>query len=142
MLSGQTEPYPDIALHCIPANALHNQNFCSYGNRTSWEYSVEGSVQTQVLQYTGNSIICDPYGSALVKAVRNEDTLLIADCIICDFPSTQPPETSYLINRRPDLYNVLTAPTAPYPAGESYTYMVNQQDPPTPATPNKNRFDR
>lgn len=142
MLSGQTEPYPDIALHCIPANALHNQNFCSYGNRASWEYSVEGSVQTQVLQYTGNSIICDPYGSALVKAVRNEDTLLIADCIICDFPSTQPPETSYLINRRPDLYNVLTAPTVPYPAGESYTYLVNQQDPPAPATLNKNRCDR
>lgn len=141
-LPGQTEPYPDIALHCIPANALHNQNFCSYGNRANWEYSVEGSVQTQVLQYTGNSIICDPYGSALVKAIRNEDTLLIADCIICDFQSTQPPETSYIINRRPDLYKILAEPTIPYPAGETYTYQVNQKSPPAPATPNRNRCNR
>lgn len=137
-LPGQTEPYPDISLHCIPANALNNQNFCSYGNRAGWECSIEEGVPTKILQYSGNSIICEPYGSALVKALRNEDNLLIADCIICDFQSTQPPEADYIINRRPDLYKILTEKKIPYPSGQIYTYMDNQKTPPPPAAHNKN----
>lgn len=140
-LPGQTEPYPDISLHCISANAFQNQNFCSYGNRANWEYSIEGGVHTQVMQYTGNSTICDPYGTALVKAVRNEDTLLIADCIICDFPSTQPSETNYIINRRPELYTILTEQIIPFPAEKHYTYIPDRAAPPTPADLNKNSCD-
>ena len=128
MLPGQTEPYPDIAEHYIPANALMNFNFCTYSNRADWEYvpgqggDEKGNKDLKALQYTGNSIVCSPYGKSLVAAVANEDCLLICDCIPCDFPPTQPKETNYLINRRPDIWGVLTQETVPFPYGKSYTY--------------------
>jgi 5-aminopentanamidase len=139
MLPGQTEPYPDISEHYIPANALTNQNFCSYGNRAGWEFKKEGGETTNVLQYSGNSIICNPYGKPLVKAIRNEHALLIADCIICDFPSTQPPDTDYLINRRPEIYGILTQMKAvPFPYQRAYDYPVQQPQHADPKRPEKN----
>ncbi|WP_082709935.1 nitrilase-related carbon-nitrogen hydrolase [Burkholderia sp. TSV86] len=139
-LPGQSEPYPDISEHYIPANALQNQNFCSYGNRASWEFKVENGKSENVLEYSGNSIICSPYGKPLVKAFGNQDTLLIADCIICDFPSTQPPDTDYLINRRPEIYGIVTSMEADFPSGKKYRYPAEpkqHQDPDRPDT-NKN----
>lgn len=124
ILSGQTQPYPDVREHYIPANALVNQNFCSYGNKAQFEYISDGSGDyTQVLEYSGNSIICSPYGEPLVQTLGPEEALLIADCVLCDFPSTQPPEADYLINRRPELYSTISSSTAPFPYGTSgYVY--------------------
>ena len=130
LLPGQTEPYPDISEHYIPANALTNQNFASYGNRSKWEYKSDGAGgSTGVLEFTGNSIICDPYGKAMVKAVRNEDALLIADCVICDYPSTQPSSTDYLLNRRPEIYANMTDAHVDFPYGtDGYDYLTDYTD--------------
>ncbi|MGI9282391.1 MAG: nitrilase-related carbon-nitrogen hydrolase, partial [Endozoicomonas sp.] len=133
MLPGQTEPYPDIAQHYIPANALTNLNFCSYSNRAGEEYDTEGNP---VLKYSGNSIICNPYGKAMVAAVNNENCLLIADCLRADIKNIQPADTDYLINRRPEIYGALTKKTVPFPYGKQYTYDPQQhKDPKQPDKP-------
>lgn len=137
ILPGQTEPYPDISEHIVPANALQNQNFCTYSNRAGTEFKVVDGKEIDVLTYSGNSIICSPYGKSMVQALRNEHALLISDCIICDFPSTQPSDTDYLINRRPEIYGVLAqSSNVPFPVGKTYNYPnppVQHQDPARPA---------
>lgn len=139
MLAGQTEPYPDISLHYIPANALTNLNFCSYSNRAGWEYNTDGK---QVLKYSGNSIICNPYGKAMVAAIANEDCLLIADCLMEDIKNTQPADTDYLINRRPEIYTALTKKTAPFPYGKKYVYDPKQHEDPKPAQKSNKEMKR
>lgn len=140
LLPGQTEPYPDISQHYIPANALQNLNFCSYSNRAGEEYSVDQNGNLAgVLKYSGNSIVCTPYGKALVAPMTNEDTLLIADCIYCDYPPTQPDDTNYLINRRPELSGYLTNKTVSFPFGSQYTYPNNPPQHQDPAYPDKNQ---
>jgi predicted amidohydrolase len=138
ILPGQTEPYPNISEHYIPANSLQNLNFTSYSNRAMYEYTVtNGSQVKQGLKYSGNSIVCDPYGHAMVEPVTNQDVLLIADCVYCDYPLTQPADTEYLINRRPELSGYLTNKTVSFPFGKNYTYPDNppqHQDPQQPAT--------
>ena len=144
ILPGQTEAYPDISLHYIPASALQNSNFCSYSNRAGKEYSVTYDsaantyTYTDVLQYTGNSIICSPYGKAMVKAMANQHTILIADCVYSDYPPTQPADTNYLINRRPELAGYLTNKTVSFPFGKTYTYPANPPQHTDPQPPAKN----
>ena len=137
ILKGQTEPYPDISIHCIPANALTNLNFCSYGNRAGWEFNTKTGENSKILQYSGNSIICSPHGKALVRAVSNRDCLLIADCVIDDFPNTQPANTDYISNRRPELCSVITKMEIPFPYGKRYKYpeTPRQQEEPIPPEP-------
>lgn len=141
ILPGQTEPYPDISQHYIPANALQNLNFCSYSNRAGEEYSVTYNAYSgvfdyqPVLKYSGNSIVVSPYGKTIVEPMTNEDALLIADCVYCDYPPTQPADTNYLINRRPELSGYLTNKTVSFPFGKTYTYPNNppqHQDPKQP----------
>ena len=112
--------YPNISQHHIPAAALANLNFCSYSNRAGWEYNTYGE---KVLSYDGKSIICNPYGKAMVAAVANEDCLLIADCLGRDIINPQPDDTYYLINRRPEIYTVLTQKEkVPFPYEHQHTY--------------------
>lgn len=127
ILPGQVEPYPDIRQHHIPTNAMQNQCFCSYGNRAQWEYKKNDRTgqYDPVIQYDGNSVVCDPYGKKMVASTNKREHLLIADCIICDYPSTQPAGVNYITNRRPELYSLLTAQhiNYPYKTPSGYTYQ-------------------
>ncbi|WP_254933025.1 carbon-nitrogen hydrolase family protein [Cyanobium sp. WAJ14-Wanaka] len=91
--------YPDVSRNLIPANAFHNNCFVAYANRCGKE-SVNGKVMAG---YLGNSVVAGPHGDVLVAA-RPEPTLLIADCCPGDYGPTHPTGTSYLADRRPDLY--------------------------------------
>jgi len=140
ILIGQVEPYPDIREHHIPANAMQNQCFCSYGNRAQYEYAQNGITGQfdPVLEYDGNSVICNPYGTQMVASADKRQHLLIADCIICDYPSTQPPGANYMTNRRPEIYGLITSQTVPFPYGSpaGYTYanpVPAGQDPQVPS---------
>jgi predicted amidohydrolase len=124
MINANGTCYPDVSRHYIQANALTNQNFCSYGNRAQYEYRQSDSGFITGYLYSGNSIICDPYGQVLLKPVTNQDALLIADCVIDHYPPAQPAETNYLINRRPELYHVLTAvKNAPFRRDRRYNNL-------------------
>jgi len=114
-------PYPDITRNLIPAHAYENNCFVCYCNRSGTE-----TVGTGSWQYRGNSIVCDPHGE-VVLAAKNEDTLLIADCVPGDYGPTHP-EGDYLRNRRPELYKDLVAMEADFDGG--YTY----KDPPDRST--------
>lgn len=115
--------YPDVSRNYIQANALTNHNFCSYGNRAQYEYRNGHSGDDAGYLYSGNSIICDPYGQDLIKPLGNQDALLIADCLIADYPATQPEDTHYLIGRRPELYHAITKrENVPFPFNASYDY--------------------
>ena len=97
-------PYPDISELLIPANALANNIFFAYSNRTGYEK--RGSDQWH---YAGNSIICGPHGDVIVKANHEQNTMLIADCIPAYYGMTHPaPNYYYLKDRRPELYKKLT----------------------------------
>lgn len=92
-------PYPDVSMQLLPAHAYQNDCFVAYSNRAGYE-AVNGKVMGKFL---GNSIVCGPHGDILCKA-RPENTLLIADCIPADYGPTHPCGTSYLKDRRPELY--------------------------------------
>jgi predicted amidohydrolase len=92
-------PYPDVSTTLIPAHAWENGVFVAYCNRCLGE-TLEGEP---VGRYLGNSVIADPHGRLMVAA-RNQKTLLLADCLPGDYGPTHPENTSYLEDRRPDLY--------------------------------------
>jgi predicted amidohydrolase len=106
-------PYPDISRNLIPAHAYENNCFICYCNRSGTE-----KVGSGTWQYRGNSIVCGPHGDVLLAA-RNEDTLLIADCIPKEYGPTHP-EGDYLRNRRPELYKDLVAMQAEFDGGYQY----------------------
>lgn len=54
----------------------------------------------------GNSVVAAPDGSLLLAA-SDEPTLLIADCWPGDYGASHPEGTSYLSDRRTDLYGPL-----------------------------------
>lgn len=108
-------PYPDITRNLIPAHAFENNCFVSYCNRTGTE-----TVGPGTWRYRGNSIIVGPHGDIIVAA-RNEDTLLVGDCIPSDYGPTHP-EGNYLRNRRPELYGKLVATEIEAEGG--YTYSI------------------
>jgi len=97
-------PYPDISDLLIPANALANNIFFAYSNRTGYE-----KRENDQWHYTGNSIICGPHGDTIVKANHEQNTMLIADCVPAYYGMTHPaPDYYYLKDRRPELYKKLT----------------------------------
>lgn len=101
--SRTTKPYPDISKTLLPAHAYENEMFIAYSNHCN-EEMVDGQVR---VSYLGNSIVVDPHGQVVVAA-RNEETLLVADCIPGDYGSTHPENTNYLKDRRPNLYQELS----------------------------------
>jgi predicted amidohydrolase len=94
-----SRPYPDVSRTLLPANALHNSCFVAYANRCG----VETVAGIEKAAYLGNSIICGPHGDVLVAA-RPEPTLLVADCVPGLYGGLHPENTSYLEDRRPELY--------------------------------------
>jgi len=94
-----SQPYPDVSRTLLPAHAIHNGCFTAYANRCGAE-TVDG---VEKAAYLGNSIICGPHGDVLVAA-RPEPTLLVADCVPADYGPLHPEHTSYLADRRPELY--------------------------------------
>lgn len=92
-------PYPDVSRTLIPAHAFQNGCFVAYANRCG-EETVNGRVMAA---YLGNSIICGPHGDVLAAA-RPEPTLLIADCLPCEYGPTHPAATRYHDDLRTDLY--------------------------------------
>lgn len=116
-LSGGTRtavPYPDITRNLIPAHAYENQCFVAYCNRAGTE-----SVGPGTWRYRGNSIIVGPHGD-IILAARNQDTLLVGDCIPADYGPTHP-EGNYLRNRRPELYAKLVATEIEAEGGYQYS---------------------
>ncbi len=97
-----TKPYPDISRTLIPAHAYENNMFISYSNRCQ-EETLNGKI---VGKYLGNSMVANPHGELMVAA-NNEVTLLLADCIPADYGPTHPEDTSYLEDRRTELYKNL-----------------------------------
>jgi predicted amidohydrolase len=94
-----SQPYPDVSRTLLPAHAIHNGCFIAYANRCGVE-TVDGQEKAA---YLGNSIICGPHGDLLVAA-RPEPTLLVADCLPGVYGPLHPEQTSYLADRRPELY--------------------------------------
>ncbi|MFN5219776.1 MAG: nitrilase-related carbon-nitrogen hydrolase [Cyanobacteriota bacterium] len=92
-------PYPDVSRTLLPAHAFENGCFVAYVNRCGLE-TVNG---IPMAAYLGNSVICGPHGD-LVLAARPEPTLLVADCLPGDYGPTHPAATSYLADRRPELW--------------------------------------
>lgn len=92
-------PYPDISRSLVPANAIQNNCFVAYANRCGKE-TVNGTVMAE---YLGNSLIAGPHGDVLAAA-RSEPSLVIADCCPEDYGPLHPAGTTYLADRRPELY--------------------------------------
>ena len=97
-----TKPYPDVSRTLIPAHAYENSIFISYSNRCQ-EETLNGKT---IGKYLGNSMVANPHGELMVAA-NNEVTLLLADCIPADYGATHPEDTSYLDDRRTELYRDL-----------------------------------
>ena len=95
-------PYPDVSRKLIPTRAYENKLFIAYVNRCGRE-----KRDGHQWHYRHNSVIAGPDGKLLLAA-REEETLLIGDCVPGDFPPTHP-EGDYLKDRRPELYQELIA---------------------------------
>jgi len=101
-------PYPDISQNLIPAHALENRMFVAYCNRSGIETRKnERGEDIEVGLFLGNSVIAGPHGDIILRP-RNEETLLIGDCISDDYGPTHPENTNYLKDRRPEMYSELT----------------------------------
>ncbi|MEB3304045.1 MAG: carbon-nitrogen hydrolase family protein [Cyanobacteriota bacterium] len=92
-------PYPDISRTLLPAHAFENRCFVAYANRCG-EETVNGRPMAS---YLGNSVICGPHGDVLVAA-KPEPTLLLTDCVPCDYGETHPTGTRHLEDLRTDLF--------------------------------------
>ncbi|MCK5683532.1 carbon-nitrogen hydrolase family protein [bacterium] len=107
-------PYPDVSQNLIPAHALENIMFVAYCNRAGIETRKdENGKEYEIGLYLGNSVIAGPHGDIILRP-RNEETLLIGDCIPDDYGPTHPENTNYLKDRRPAIYRELTAEKVKY----------------------------
>jgi predicted amidohydrolase len=103
-------PYPDVSEKLFPAWALSNNLFFAYVNRCGYE-SRDGNNW----HYRGNSCVYGPHGDKIVAAGHEQDTLLVADCVPAYYGATHPaPDYNYLQDRRPELYDRLTATEAKF----------------------------
>ncbi|MEW5820252.1 MAG: carbon-nitrogen hydrolase family protein [Cyanobacteriota bacterium] len=121
-------PYPDISRNLIPAHALENIMFVAYCNRAGIETRLNSNgEEIDIGLYLGNSVIADPHGNILLSS-RNEETLLIGDCIPDDYGPTHPENTNYLKDRRPAIYNELVAEKVAYNNHIYTNPAVNKQN--------------
>jgi len=104
-------PYPDISRTLIPAYAYANNIFFAYSNHCGYE-----SLKGHQWHYRGNSVIAGPHGDIIVAASHQQDTLLIADVVPGLYGPTHP-ESHYLKDRRPAMYDELVAPEAGFVPG-------------------------
>ena len=101
-------PYPDNAKILFPAWAYSNNLFFAYANRCGYE-----SRDGDTWHYRGNSCVYGPHGDLIVAANKDQDTLLVVDCVPANYGATHPePEYNYLQDRRPELYAALAADEA------------------------------
>lgn len=116
-------PYPDISRSLIPAYAYANNVFFAYSNHCGYE-----SLKGHSWHYRGNSIVAGPHGDIIVAANHQQDTLLVAD-IVPGFYGPTHPESHYLKDRRPRMYQELTAPKADFcPGGWDYPVYKNGRE--------------
>ena len=102
-------PYPDVSHNVIPVRALENHIFVAYCNRAGAETRLNAQGKTVLVgEYLGNSAIAGPHGDLLLYP-RNEETLLIADCVSADYGSLHPEQTNYLVDRHSNLYGSLAS---------------------------------
>lgn len=103
--------------HVIVGHGISNGLFMVVPNRTGNEGA---------LSFYGSSFISDPYGRVLVSAPRDEESVLVADLDLDqrrDWLELFP----FLLTRRPDSYDALTAPvdtSRPYGVGHAATEVV------------------
>lgn len=111
IVSGQwtTQTYPDVSRNLIPARALENEVFIAYNNYTGTGYIEKDGKKIDQVVYLGNSIISDPHGQIMTAARPTDEVILIADCIPGEYTPVHPCGTSYIKDRRPDLYNQLVS---------------------------------
>ena len=117
-----TQTYPDISKNLIPARALENEIFVAYNNYTGTGYIEKKGKNIDQVEYLGNSIISDPHGQIMTAARKDDEVLLIADCIPEDYAPIHPCGTNYIKDRRPSLYHELIAEEIAY---ENWTYPVH-----------------
>jgi predicted amidohydrolase len=92
------EPFAAVARTLVPARAIENQVFLAYANRCGREGD---------LHYCGQSCVVGPDGADLARAGRGEE-LILADLDL-DHLAAARRETTYLADRRPELYRPLAA---------------------------------
>lgn len=103
--------------HVIVGHGISNGLFMVVPNRTGNEGA---------LSFYGSSFISDQYGRVLVSAPRDEESVLVADLDLDqrrDWLELFP----FLLTRRPDSYDALTAPvdtSRPYGVGHAATEVV------------------
>ncbi|MFC1617846.1 carbon-nitrogen hydrolase family protein [Patescibacteria group bacterium] len=103
-------PYPDISEILVPANAYQNNLFFAYSNHAGYEKRDGNNWH-----YRGNSIVAAPNGEILAEANHEQDTMVIADVVPAYIGDTHPePDYGYLQDRRPELYEALTAGEADF----------------------------
>jgi len=137
VVSGEwtTQTYPDISKNLIPARALENEVFVAYNNYTGIGHIKKDGKNVDQVEYLGNSIICDPHGKIMTDARFSDEVMLITDCIPADYAPTHPCGTNYIKDRRPALYNQLTAEEIEY---DNWTYP----NPPKPIYEDWNKEDK
>jgi len=74
--------------------AFQNGYFVALCNRVGSE---------EVLEFAGESFVCDPGGNVVARAAKSEDDILICD-IDTSLASTSPARTLFVPDRRPELY--------------------------------------
>jgi len=123
IVSGEwtTQTYPDISKSLIPARSLENEIFVAYNNYTGTGYINENGKKSDQVEYLGNSIIADPHGEIITYARKEDEVMLIADCIPGDYEPIHPCGTNYIKDRRPALYSQLIAQEIEY---DNWTYPL------------------
>ena len=114
-----TETYPDISKNLIPARALENEVFVAYNNYTGTGYIELKGKKVDQVEYLGNSVISDPHGEIMTAARKEDEVMLITDCIPGDYAPIHPCGTNYIKDRRPALYSQLIAEEIEY---DDWTY--------------------
>jgi predicted amidohydrolase len=92
-------PYDVVAQTVVPSRAFENQVFLAYANH---------SGQERELAYTGLSCVIGSDGAELARAGRGEQ-LIFAD-LDPERQTVSRAETTYLRDRRPELYGALLSP--------------------------------
>ena len=96
------EPFEVVARTLVPARAVENQVYLAYANRTGRERD---------LRYCGQSCVVGPDGADLARAGRGEE-LIFADLDLDSLAAARAHST-YLADRRPELYGPLAEPVRP-----------------------------